>query len=65
MGTLLTTEQEEWLVRAAFGSRRGVVPAQMVATLAAAGLGEPNVQGQLTLTTPADAPSARHTSRQR
>jgi hypothetical protein len=47
METLLTAQQEEWLVRAAFGSRCGVMSAHVVAALAAAGLGEPNVQGSI------------------
>jgi hypothetical protein len=43
----LTREQEEWLIRAAFGSRRGVMPSAMVSALAAAGFGEPNTGGTL------------------
>ena len=43
----LTGEQEEWLLRAAFGSPRGVMPSSMVATLAAAGLGAKNLRGTL------------------
>jgi hypothetical protein len=43
----LTGAEEEWLVRAAFGSPRGVVPSSVVGTLAAAGLGEKNSQGTL------------------
>ncbi len=41
----LTGTEEEWLVRAAFGSRRGVIPPSVVGTLAAAGLGEKNSRG--------------------
>ena len=40
--TQLTGEEEEWLLRAAFGSPRGVMPPSIVAALAAAGLGEKN-----------------------
>jgi hypothetical protein len=32
----LTAEEEEWLLRAAFGSPRGVMPSSVVAALAAA-----------------------------
>ena len=41
----LTGAEEEWLLRAAFGSRRGVIPPSVVGTLAAAGLGEKNSRG--------------------
>ena len=43
----LTGEQEEWLLRAAFGSPRGVMPPSVVASLVAAGLGEQNLRGTL------------------
>jgi hypothetical protein len=43
----LTAAQEEWLVRAAFGSPRGVIPPSVVGTLAAAGFGEKNSRGTL------------------
>jgi hypothetical protein len=43
----LTGAEEEWLVRAAFGSPRGVMPSSVVGTLAAAGLGEKNSRGTL------------------
>jgi hypothetical protein len=43
----LTGAEEEWLVRAAFGSPRGVMPSSVVVTLAAAGLGEKNSRGTL------------------
>src|SRR6202163_1192900 len=43
----LTGAEEEWLVRAAFGSPRGVMPPSVVGTLAAAGLGEKNSRGAL------------------
>jgi len=43
----LTGAEEEWLVRAAFGSPRGVMPLSVVGTLAAAGLGEKNSRGTL------------------
>jgi hypothetical protein len=43
----LTGAEEEWLVRAAFGSPRGVMPPSVVGTLAAAGLGEKNSRGTL------------------
>jgi hypothetical protein len=45
--TRLTGEEEEWLLRAAFGSPRGVMPPAIVAALAAAGLGEKNSRGML------------------
>jgi hypothetical protein len=43
----LTGAEEEWLLRAAFGSPRGVIPPSVVGTLAAAGLGEKNSRGTL------------------
>jgi hypothetical protein len=43
----LTGEQEEWLLRAAFGSPRGVMPSSTVAALVAAGLGAKNLRGTL------------------
>ena len=43
----LTAEQEEWLLRAATGSRQGVIPAPAVIAIVAAGLGEQNTRGQL------------------
>ena len=43
----LTGAEEEWLVRAAFGSPRGVMPSSVVGSLAAAGLGEKNSRGTL------------------
>jgi hypothetical protein len=43
----LTAAEEEWLLRAAFGSPRGVIPPSVVGTLAAAGLGEKNSRGTL------------------
>ena len=43
----LTGAQEEWLLRAAFGSPRGVMPSPMVAALVAAGLGAKNLRGTL------------------
>jgi hypothetical protein len=43
----LTGAEEEWLVRAAFGSPRDVMPPSVVGTLAAAGLGEKNSRGTL------------------
>jgi len=43
----LTGAEEEWLVRAAFGSPRGVMPSSVVVTLVAAGLGEKNSRGTL------------------
>jgi hypothetical protein len=43
----LTGAEEEWLVRAAFGSPRAVMPPSVVRTLAAAGLGEKNSRGTL------------------
>ena len=43
----LTGAEEEWLVRAAFGSPRGVMPPSVVGTLAAAGLGAKNSRGTL------------------
>ena len=43
----LTGAEEEWLVRAAFGSPRGIMPRSVVGTLAAAGLGEKNSRGTL------------------
>jgi hypothetical protein len=45
--TQLTGEEEEWLLRAAFGSPRGVMPPSVVAALVAAGLGEKNSRGTL------------------
>jgi hypothetical protein len=43
----LNAEQEEWLLRAATGSRQGVLPFATVAALVAAGLGEKNSRGTL------------------
>jgi hypothetical protein len=43
----LTGEEEEWLLRAATGSPRGVMPPSVVAALVAAGLGERNLRGTL------------------
>jgi hypothetical protein len=43
----LTGAEEEWLLGAAFGSPRGVIPPSVVGTLAAAGLGEKNSRGTL------------------
>jgi hypothetical protein len=43
----LTGEQEEWLLRAAFGSPRGLIPSSMVAALVALGLGAKNLRGTL------------------
>jgi hypothetical protein len=43
----LTGEEEEWLLRAATGSPRGVMPAPVVAALVAVGLGEKNARGTL------------------
>jgi hypothetical protein len=43
----LTAAEEEWLIRAAFGSPRGVIPPSVVGTLAAAGLGEKNSRGTI------------------
>jgi hypothetical protein len=43
----LTGEEEEWLLRAATGSPRGVMPSSVVAALVAAGLGEKNLRGTL------------------
>lgn len=43
----LSGEQEEWLLRAATGSRRGIMPAPIVAALVAAELGERNERGTL------------------
>ena len=47
LGSQLTGTEEEWLVRAAFGSPRGVIPPSVVGTLAAAGFGEKNSRGTL------------------
>jgi hypothetical protein len=47
MESQLTGTEEEWLVRAAFGSPRGVIPPSVVGILAAAGLGEKNSRGTL------------------
>jgi hypothetical protein len=43
----LTGEEEEWLLRAAFGSPGGLMPPSVVAAFAAAGLGEKNSRGTL------------------
>jgi hypothetical protein len=43
----LTGQEEEWLLRAAIGSPRGVMPPSVVAALVAAGLGEKNLRGTL------------------
>ena len=43
----LNVEQEEWLLRAATGSREGLLPFAAVAALVAAGLGEKNARGTL------------------
>jgi hypothetical protein len=43
----LTGEEEEWLLRAAFGSPRRLMPPSVVAAFAAAGLGEKNSRGTL------------------
>jgi hypothetical protein len=43
----LTGEEEEWLLRAATGSPRGVMPSSVVAALVAVGLGEKNLRGTL------------------
>ena len=43
----LTGAQEEWLLRAAFGSPRGVMPSSMVAALVTAGVGAKNLRGTL------------------
>jgi hypothetical protein len=43
----LTGEEEEWLLRAADGSRCGIFPSSVSATLVAAGLGEKNLSGAL------------------
>ena len=43
----LNAEQEEWLLRAATGSREGLLPFAAVAALVAAGLGEKNARGAL------------------
>jgi hypothetical protein len=49
----LTGAQEEWLLRAAFGSPRGVMPSSMVSALVAAGLGAKNLRGTLDVNCPA------------
>lgn len=43
----LTGEEEEWLLRAAFGSPPGLMPPSVVAAFAVAGLGEKNSRGTL------------------
>jgi hypothetical protein len=43
----LPGEGEEWLLRAAIGSPRGVMPASVVAALVAAGFGATNARGTL------------------
>jgi hypothetical protein len=45
----LTAAEEEWLLRAATKPPRSVMPAAVVATLVAAGLGQRNTNGALDL----------------
>jgi hypothetical protein len=59
----LTGAQEEWLLRAAFGSPRGVMPSSTVAALVAAGLGAKNCVARSTLTMRGASISTPETSR--
>jgi hypothetical protein len=43
----LTGQEEEWLLRAAFGSPRGLMPFSMVVALVTAEFGEKNARGTL------------------